>query len=40
MSSLEQQTVRKTMKRLIPFLIRFYFVAFLDRENVGFTALP
>jgi D-galactonate transporter len=39
MSPLEHQTVRKTMKRLIPFLILCYFVAFLDRVNVGFAAL-
>ena len=39
MSTLEQQTVSKTMKRLIPFLILCYFVAFLDRVNVGFAAL-
>jgi MFS transporter, ACS family, tartrate transporter len=36
---LEQSAIRKTKWRLIPFLILLYFVAFLDRINVGFAAL-
>ncbi len=38
-SLLEQQAVRKITWRLIPFLMLLYFVAFLDRINVGFAAL-
>lgn len=36
---LEQRTIRKITWRLIPFLMLLYFVAFLDRINVGFAAL-
>ena len=35
----EARTVRKVSARLIPFLIVCYFVAYLDRVNVGFAAL-
>ena len=38
-SELEARTVRKVTRRLIPFLIICYFVAYLDRVNVGFAAL-
>src|SRR3974377_478143 len=38
-SELEARTVARVGKRLIPFLILCYFVAFLDRVNVGFAAL-
>jgi ACS family tartrate transporter-like MFS transporter len=38
-SLLEQDTIRKITWRLIPFLMLLYFVAFLDRINVGFAAL-
>jgi D-galactonate transporter len=38
-SELESRTVGKITKRLIPFLIVCYFVAYLDRVNVGFAAL-
>jgi len=38
-SSLERRTIRKITWRLIPFLMLLYFVAFLDRINVGFAAL-
>ncbi|MBD1553920.1 MFS transporter [Pseudomonas typographi] len=37
--SLEQQTIRRITRRLIPFLIVLFVVAFLDRTNVGFAAL-
>ena len=30
---------RKAARRLIPFLILCFFIAFLDRVNVGFAAL-
>ena len=39
MEQLEVQTVAKVSKRLVPFLILCYFVAYLDRVNVGFAAL-
>lgn len=35
----EQAVIRKVALRLIPFLCLLYFVAFLDRVNVGFAAL-
>jgi MFS transporter, ACS family, tartrate transporter len=39
LSLLEQRAIRKITWRLIPFLMLLYFVAFLDRINVGFAAL-
>jgi ACS family tartrate transporter-like MFS transporter len=36
---LEERAIRKITWRLIPFLVLLYFVAFLDRINVGFAAL-
>lgn len=36
---LEQRAIRKITRRLIPFLMLLYLVAFLDRINVGFAAL-
>ena len=36
---LEARTVARVTKRLVPFLILCYFVAYLDRVNVGFAAL-
>jgi len=36
---LEEQAIRKITWRLIPFLMLLYFVAFIDRINVGFAAL-
>jgi MFS family permease len=38
-SELESRTIRKVSKRLVPFLVLCYFVAYLDRVNVGFAAL-
>jgi len=38
-SLVEQGAIRKITWRLIPFLMLLYFVAFLDRINVGFAAL-
>lgn len=38
-SELETRTIRKVTLRLVPFLIVCYFVAYLDRVNVGFAAL-
>jgi ACS family tartrate transporter-like MFS transporter len=39
MAGLEQRTIAKVSRRLIPFLILCYFVAYLDRVNVGFAGL-
>ena len=39
MESLERCTIAKVSTRLIPFLILCFFVAYLDRVNVGFAAL-
>ena len=36
---LETRTIARVTKRLVPFLIICYFVAYLDRVNVGFAAL-
>ena len=36
---LEQQTLKRVTIRLVPFLIVCYFIAYLDRVNVGFAAL-
>jgi ACS family tartrate transporter-like MFS transporter len=36
---LESRTLAKVSARLVPFLIVCYFVAYLDRVNVGFAAL-
>jgi ACS family tartrate transporter-like MFS transporter len=38
-SDIERQTIKRVTKRLIPFLILLFVVAFLDRNNVGFAAL-
>ena len=36
---MEEIVTRKIFWRLLPFLMLCYFVAFLDRVNVGFGAL-
>jgi ACS family tartrate transporter-like MFS transporter len=36
---IETRTIRRVTRRLIPFLMLCYFVAYLDRVNVGFAAL-
>src|SRR3954462_7408015 len=38
-SELESATMRKVMVRLVPFLMLCYFIAYVDRVNVGFAAL-
>src|SRR3954447_4932575 len=38
-SRLEKETMRRVGMRLIPFLIVCYFIAYVDRVNVGFAAL-
>jgi MFS transporter, ACS family, tartrate transporter len=39
METVEIRTIAKVSRRLVPFLIVCYFVAYLDRVNVGFAAL-
>ncbi len=39
MDALEIRTLAKVSRRLVPFLVICYFVAYLDRVNVGFAAL-
>jgi D-galactonate transporter len=39
MEDVEKRVIGKVMRRLIPFLILCYFVAYLDRVNVGFAKL-
>ena len=39
MGDVEKRTINKVMWRLIPFLFACYFVAYLDRVNVGFAKL-
>lgn len=38
-SALEEQTIKRITKRIIPFLIILFIMAFLDRTNIGFAAL-
>ncbi|WP_163122896.1 MFS transporter [Acinetobacter portensis] len=38
-SALEEQTVKRVTKRIIPFLVILFIMAFLDRTNIGFAAL-
>src|ERR1700742_5013054 len=39
MEDVERRVIGKVMRRLIPFLILCYFVAYLDRVNIGFAKL-
>jgi MFS transporter, ACS family, tartrate transporter len=39
MDEIEKRTIGKVMWRLMPFLVVCYFVAYLDRVNVGFAKL-
>lgn len=36
---LEQRTMRRITWRIVPFIMLLYFVAFIDRVNIGFAAL-
>jgi len=38
-SELELRTVRKISWRIVPFIMLLYFIAFIDRVNIGFAAL-
>ena len=37
--ALEKRVMRKISWRIIPFIMLLYFIAFLDRVNVGFAAI-
>lgn len=37
LDALGQRTVRRVRNRLMPFLVLLYFIAYLDRNNVGFA---
>ncbi len=37
--AVEKSTVAKTMKRILPFILILYTIAYLDRVNLGFAAL-
>ncbi len=39
MDDIEKRTIGKVTRRLVPFLVLCYFVAYLDRTNVGFAKL-
>ena len=39
MEDVERRVIGKVMRRLIPFLVLCYFVAYLDRVNVSFAKL-
>lgn len=36
---IERDTMRKVAWRIVPFLIMCYFIAYIDRSNIGFAAL-
>ncbi|WP_223588404.1 MFS transporter [Neobacillus bataviensis] len=38
-TAVERSTVKKTMRRILPFILLLYVIAFLDRINLGFAAL-
>src|SRR3974390_3838754 len=38
-STLEQRTMRKVALRIVPFIMLLYFIAYIDRVNIGFAAL-
>lgn len=38
-SPIEQRVMRKVSRRLMPFLILCYLIAYIDRTNIGFAAL-
>src|SRR5438105_8425910 len=38
-AELETRALRKVTLRIVPFVMLLYFIAFIDRVNVGFAAL-
>ena len=39
MNEIEKSTLRKTMLRILPFILILYIIAYLDRVNLGYAAL-
>lgn len=37
--AIEKSTVKKTMGRILPFILLLYMIAYLDRVNIGYAAL-
>ncbi len=37
--SIEKRVLRKVTRRIVPFVMLLYFIAYLDRVNIGFAAL-
>ncbi|WP_286887535.1 MFS transporter [Aneurinibacillus sp. UBA3580] len=38
-SAIEKRTISKSMKRILPFILILYIIAYLDRVNLGYAAL-
>jgi len=38
-ASVEQRALRRITWRIVPFVMVLYFIAFVDRVNIGFAAL-
>ena len=38
-NDLQTRTMRRVSLRIVPFIMLLYFVAFIDRVNIGFAAL-
>ena len=38
-SELETRVLRKITYRIVPFIMLLYFIAFIDRVNIGFASL-
>jgi len=38
-AELETRVLRKITLRIVPFVMLLYFIAFIDRVNIGFAAL-
>src|SRR3954471_24530947 len=38
-SEVEQRTLRKISWRIVPFIMLLYFIAYIDRVNIGFASL-
>jgi ACS family tartrate transporter-like MFS transporter len=38
-AELEKRVLRKITLRIVPFVMLLYFIAFIDRVNIGFAAL-
>jgi ACS family tartrate transporter-like MFS transporter len=38
-NEMEARVLRKITRRIVPFAMLLYFIAFIDRVNIGFAAL-